>query len=307
VTGIPWIAVRTSVFALLLTGTSAGFAQDRPAVPQPQVDLGQTSFLDGEAGSGGLAEINLNGGSATDSLGPDAGHVRVSSRTALLHGAYISTVAVAGGQLGGEILLPFATVHVEAPGQSQRRSAFGDPTFTPFIQWSHAGLFGKSLSVRLAIQLVAPLGAYQRDRGINIGQNAWQVSPYVAFTWRPAKRWEVSGRGIYDWAGRNGRPSEDYRAAWIQAGDAVAMNVAASFEAIPNLHLGTAGYHYRQIGDARIDVIQVARARQRITGIGPGLRWRVGKIDIVGNAYGEFAARNRPSGYNLVLRIMRPF
>lgn len=289
----------------LSVATAPAVAQTALKVPQPQVDLGQTSFLDGEAGRGALAEVVVSGGAGTEAQdGPSK--VRVSSGSALLHGAYISDIRIAGGQLGGEILIPIVAVRIKAAGLNQHRNGFGDPTFAPFVQWSDLPLLGTRVSVRFAVQVVAPFGDYARANAINIGQNAWQLSPYLAFTVRPRKRWEISGRAIYDWSGRNADPAMTYRASTIQAGDAAALNLAASYEALPDLHLGISGYSYRQLGSARVGAITSNVKHERLTGIGPGARWRTKGFDLVVNGYGEFAARNRSAGYSMVLRVLRP-
>ena len=69
-------------------------------VPQPPLDLGQTSFLDGEAGRGGLFEVIGDGYVApqfTDASGRRvAGTNRQWIGTVILHLAYVSSVPVAG-------------------------------------------------------------------------------------------------------------------------------------------------------------------------------------------------------------------
>ena len=50
--------------AILAPGTITHAAQMVPSVAEPQVNLGQTSFLDGEGGPGGLLEIIDDGTTA---------------------------------------------------------------------------------------------------------------------------------------------------------------------------------------------------------------------------------------------------
>lgn len=193
-------------------------------VPQPPIDLGQTSFLDGEAGPGGLFEVIGNGYAASQftdaSGGPAAGTNRQWTGSVIFHLAYVSNLPLAGGSLGAEALIPFSALHLEVPGtQEATEGGLGDVTFAPFIVWSKMPVWQGPLSIRLAIQATAPTGQYSPQDPINAGSDAWQVSPYLAITRRVSDRWEISGRSIYDWSGRSGRPPVSLDAASTQAGD----------------------------------------------------------------------------------------
>jgi hypothetical protein len=140
-----------------------------------------------------------------------------------------------------------------------------------------------------------------------MGQNAWQLSPYLAFTWRTTDRWEVSGRMTYDWSGRNDRPSPAFDAGSIQAGDQLELNLSASYAVTDNWRVGLAGYALRQLSDAEIGEKRVPGSRQQAFGLGPGMLWDLGGTTIIGTAYREFATQNRPEGFQLVLRLLQPF
>ena len=296
--------------ALLKPGVA--FAQSQPSVTLPPLDLGQTSFLDGEAGPGGLLEIIGNGtvaGYFTNRSGRsvDGRHKQWVS-TVVVHPAYVSGVPVLGGHLGIEFLFPFSAVHLDVPGApATTQGGVGDITISPFVQWSDGRLLGRPLAVRLALQVVAPTGTYSPGRQISTGQNAWQVSPYLAFTWRAADRWEVSGRAIYDWSGRNDRPASMLGAASSQAADQFAMNLSASYAVSDTWRLGVAGYALQTLGEARVDGRGIAGSGQRALALGPGFRWSHGSTSIIGTAYREFATENRPEGFNAVLRLLQPF
>jgi hypothetical protein len=83
------------------------------SVPQLPVDLGQTSFLDGEAGPGGLFDVIGNGyvvSQFTNASGYRvAGANRQSIGTIIIHSAHVSGVALAGGVLSAEALISFST------------------------------------------------------------------------------------------------------------------------------------------------------------------------------------------------------
>ena len=297
---------------------SAQPASPRPAPPvsQPQVDLGETSFLDGEAGQGGLLEIIGDGTTASYSTGADGrglpGRHKVWSGGVIVHPAYVSDLPVLGGHLGAEALIPFVLVHSDmGDGTATTQGGVGDITLAPFVEWSNLNLFGRALSVRLAMQVVFPTGTYSPTRAINAGQNSWQLSPYIAATFRVTPRWEISSRLIYDWSSRNTRPAPAFNAASTQAGDQLEMNLSASYAAGRwagrDWRIGLSGYALRQLDDARIDGGRVAGSRQQDFALGPGFLTTLGSATVIGTAYREFATENRPEGFQAVLRLLQPF
>jgi hypothetical protein len=298
--------------AAVVSFFSVHVAHAGPSVTQPQMDLGQTSFLDGEAGQGGLLEVITDGTTAayfTDANGRALeGQHKQWSGSVIVHPAYVSDVSVLGGYLGGEFLFPFAAVHLNVEGQSSTtQTGVGDMTFAPFIQWSDGQLMNRPFSIRLAMQFVAPTGTYSQNRQINMGQNAWQLSPYLAFTWRAAERWEVSGRMTYDWSGRNDRPISAMDAASSQAGDQFEMNLSASYAVAEDWRVELAGYALQQLSDAAIDGRAVLGSRQRDFGLGPGVMWSYGTTSVIGTAYREFETTDRPEGFQAVIRLLQPF
>ena len=94
------ICVASAV--ICVAATSSAWAAS--PVPQPPLDLGQTSFLDGEAGPGALFEVIGNGYVApqfTDASGQRvAGTNRQWIGSVIFHLAYVSDVPRAGGMLG---------------------------------------------------------------------------------------------------------------------------------------------------------------------------------------------------------------
>jgi hypothetical protein len=303
------ILVRAAVVAIAMGAASAP-AVASPPVPQPQLDLGQTSFLDGEAGRGGLLEVIVNGLAAdrfTDRRGNDLpGTHELQTGSVTFHPAYVSPISFAGGHLGIEGLFPVAVAHQQIVERGATKGGVGDITIAPFVQWSGLSLFGRPLSARLAMQVVAPTGSYTSRSAINFGQNAWQVSPYLALTWHATQRWEISSRLIYDWSSRNGAPEEAFGARSIQAGDQANINLSASRAVGGGWRLGVSGYTFQQLSDSSIGRAEVAGSRQRAFGVGPGLLWSHGRMTLIATAYREFATENHPRGGQVVVRLLRP-
>ena len=301
-----------AVAALFGPGLVTQAAERVPPVSEPQVDLGQTSFLDGEAGLGGLLEIIGNGTAASYLTNANSqsvpGRNQLWSASVTVHPAYLSNTPFLDGHLGAEALVPLVLVHANTGGQPETTvGGVGDITLAPFIQWSGGSLLGQPLSARLALQVVAPVGSYVPGRMVNIGQNAWQLSPYLALTWRVTEHWEVSSRFIYDWSSNNNHPASAFGAGSIRAGDLVETNLSASYAVSERWRIGVAGYALQQIGVAKIGGTSVSGSRQRAFGLGPGFLWDVGGARIIGTAYREFATENRPEGFQGVLRLLQPF
>ncbi len=305
------MAMRAAALAVAVM-LLAGPVRAASPVPEPTVDLGGTSFLDGEAGPGPMIEVIGNGttaGYVTDAHGRAVdGKNGQSSASLTLHPAYVSDVPVLGGHLGIEFLFPFAAVRLHVPGQPQTtQGGVGDITIAPFIQWSGLSLAGHRFAMRLGLQGVVPTGTYSPYRMVSIGDNLWQISPYYAFTFHANDRWEISGRLIYDWASRNTNPPTALHASSAQPGDQFAMNLSVSYALSPSWRVGVAGYALKQLSDTRVDGVAVAGSQQQVFAIGPGVLWNSGPVTMIGNVFREFAAQNRPEGFEAILRLLCPF
>ena len=142
---------------------------------------------------------------------------------------------------------------------------------------------------------------------MNTGQGAWQASPYLAMTWRPTDRMEVSGRAIYSVSGSADAVGLDEASVRVRAGQLAALNFSASYAVTDQLRAGVGGYGLWQLTDARVAGAPVPDQRERIYGLGPVARWRIGQLNVLGAVYGETAARNRPEGVSMNLRLQHPF
>ena len=112
---------------------------------------------------------------------------------------------------------------------------------------------------------------------------------------------------IYDWSSRNTRPPPSLGARSVQPGSQAALNYAASYAISPNLRLGLSGYVLRQVNDTQVGGRPVSGSRQQVFGLGPGLLWNIGPARVIANVFREFAARNRPEGFNAVARLLVQF
>ena len=287
-------------------------AQTAPPPPLPPIDLGQTNILDGEGKPGALLELIAFGSGAdrladaTGAAAPGSNHQRIASF--VVHPILVANARIAGAHPGVELLLPVSRVDNQfAAGGSGVRTGLGDITVAPFLQWSRAAPGPGAVSARLAVQVVAPIGDHAPGRPVNIGQGGWQLSPYLAVTWRTSERWEVSGRAIYDRSGSATSQMTGAAPIRLRPGDLIAVNLSASYALSDTWRLGIGGYGLRQLSLSRSAGASIPNSRQRIYALGPVARWHAGNVTLIPAAFAEFGARNRPQGVSLNLRLQRPF
>jgi hypothetical protein len=299
-----------AVVAALLAFANLSAAAD---VPLPPVNLGETSFQDGIAFPGWLVEetfIYYDANSFTDSKGSDIpGSNRFTALSAVTHVAWISNFRLFGGVYGAEVLLPLAYLDFETDfGPNDRERGMGDLIVGPlFIQWSDSTLFGMPYFHRFNLDFVLPTGEYRKNSAVNVGSNIYTFNPYYAFTLIPAERLEISARLHYLWCSENRDPFVGLGAEDAQPGQAAHVNFAASYEIFKDLRLGLNGYYLQQLSDDRIDGNEQVRSKERVLGIGPGLKYTYERLSLYLNSYYETAAENRPEGFRGIFRLSMVF
>ena len=298
-----------SLAALMLGASKASAAQAPP--PLPPLDLGQTNILDGEGQPGALLEI-ISAGSIADHIADDHGdHAPGLNRqriaSLIIHPILVSDTVVAGAHLGIELLVPLARTDNDFAIRGGRHTGFGDMTIAPFLQWAPAHPDAGSLSARFGFQFIAPTGDYDAHRMVNTGQGAWQLSPYLAMSWRATDRIEISERTIYSRSGSADARALDDAPIQVRAGQMMALNLSASYSLTDSFRAGLGGYALWQLTAPRVAGASVPDQRERVYALGPLTRWQTGRLTLLAAVYGEFGARNRPEGVSMNLRLQHPF
>lgn len=293
--------------ALMLTSASAA------DLALPPVNLGETSFQDGIAFPGWLVEetfVYYDADRFTDSKGRDIpGSNRLTAMSAVTHVAWISSLRLLGGVYGAEVLIPLGYLDFDTDfGPNGRESGLGDLIVGPlFIQWTDSTLFGRPYFHRFNLDLVLPTGEYRRSSPVNVGSNIFTLNPYYSFTLIPTASLEISARLHYLWCSENRDPFVGLGAGDTQPGQAFHANFAASYEIWKGLRLGVNGYCLQQLTDDRIDGEEQARSKERVLGVGPGLKYTYERMSIYLNTYYETAAENRPEGFRGIFRLSMAF
>src|ERR1700757_5109545 len=143
----------------------AALAVTQTHVPEPAVNLGDTSFLDGVAGPGIVVEEigdGTHGSAIVDTKGhtvPETG--QVNSISSLTHIAWLSRNRVVGGWYGAEIVVTAA--HINARPDSSA-GGLGDMTVSPLIlQWNEKKLGTVTFDQRVVFDFDLPVGEYSQN------------------------------------------------------------------------------------------------------------------------------------------------
>ena len=302
-----------------------------PTVSQPSgINLGGTSFYDGFAGPPGLSHLTYLKFSSASSIRGNSGKEnrafddpQISVVTLINQLSYYSPETIGGGaHLGWSLLLPIVSLDGDFGDNGVKLKdnamGMGDLTLGPQVQFDPiVDAHGRPAFVqRLALDVTLPTGKYDAHKDLNPGSNFYSINPYWAATWMPAPRWELSWRLQYLYNFKNKDPASSSAQFYegqplrdTQAGQAAWSNFSVSYEVIPKLSLGIAGYYFRQFSDDKANGSRLSDSREKVLGVGPGAFWKIS--DAQGfwlNTYKETGVENRSKNdYALQVRYAHQF
>ncbi|MBA2710784.1 MAG: transporter [Tatlockia sp.] len=294
--------------------SSTSFAYD-----QPVVNLGYTSFLDGGPPSGpGLYFQNYLQYYSTHRFNDNKGNRLPFPRTDLrvtadiLQVIYLSKIKIFGASLGVSAVEPTvlnAKVTDGLPKPTLKSTTgFGDLTIGPALQFDpimRKKGKGPLFVHRLEVDVIAPIGHYDRNYAIMPSSNFWSVTPYWANTLWITEKLAVSSRTHYLWNGKNKSPNVSFgpKVRTTQAGQAIYANIATDYAITEKFHLGVNSYIFYQITKTKVDNVGVPAREEKVWSIGPGMVYSITKNQFVFlNVYFEQGARNHTQGTNGILR-----
>jgi len=150
----------------------------------------------------------------------------------------------------------------------------------------------------------APTGGYDPNRLAGVGLGHWALDGGLGYTWLGSSGLEFSVTAGLTYNFVN--PTTQYR-----SGVDGHVDLGASYSVNDSLYVGVAGYLYNQLGGDSGGDPRLGEFRSSVMGAGPqaGVSFVVGRVavDLSLRAYWEFAAYNRPEGWNafLVLSLAR--
>jgi len=234
--------------------------------------------------------------------------------------SYISDWHPFGGDgVGVSALLPIAafTTHFgdNSPVKlTDNASGIGDLNIGPVYQSRYYMEEGRPVFAwRTQWSVIAPIGTHNQQDNVNQGSGFWSFNPYVAVTWLPAPKIEISGRINYLYNVQTSTFSNPppithmiYRNG--QAGQLVFGNFDISYAVQENLFLGLNGYALGQLTPDQTNGQTVSHSRETEVSIGPGARYVLSQSTAVNfNLYLPVVSRNASSGTQVNVQFVHRF
>jgi hypothetical protein len=208
--------------------------------------------------------------------------------TTLLWGNYSSTVSASLVAPSGFGL---------SAARSDSMTAFGDVFPTATLKWA----VGVHNFMTYATANV-PLGAYDPNRQATVGLGRWAVDGGGGYTYYD----DNSGRELSAVLGFTYNFMNPYTA--YQSGINMHLELSASQYLTERFLAGVAGYFYQQITPDTGSGATLGPFMSRVAGIGPQLGYDFNfgsrSATISTRGYYEFAAQNRPQGWNAWLTLV---
>lgn len=146
----------------------------------------------------------------------------------------------------------------------------------------------------------APLGAYDPNRLAGVGLGHWALDAGMGYTYLSSGGFEFSLTAGMTYNFVN--PSTRYR-----SGIDGHIDVGTSYSLSEQVYLGLAGYFYNQVSPDTGGPALLGDFRSRVAGVGPQVGWSFTAgavaVDVNVRGYKEFAAQNRPEGWNAWLTV----
>jgi hypothetical protein len=338
---VPGILVPGILVLAILVPLSSDAQHNLPDVvkPSPSINLGSTSFYDGfgrlKPGFTLLEYLrfshNTEIGDADGNENPNFVSPRINSLPLLTQLIVTSKWRPFGGAAGFSVLVPLVDVRTSFADNSPRRllvNQFGLGDIVAGPTYQSKSFFHKSTSVipaslsagsagrppaakadpkplfayRIQALVQIPSGEFHPWVNINPGSGYWAVVPYVAATWLPWRKVEMSTRLHYQYnlpTTRIGNPPPIPHLVYVngQAGQLVYGNFTASYRATRKLYLGANSYGVYQLSPDRTNGVTVIKARETQFYLGPGGGYDFNRRNTLNvNVYLKIESHNTASG-----------
>ena len=146
----------------------------------------------------------------------------------------------------------------------------------------------------------APVGAYDPNRLAGVGLGHWAIDWGMGYTHMSASPLEFSITAGLTYNFIN--PATQY-----QSGMDAHIDVGTSWSFSDALYVGAAGYFFSQVSPDTGGSALLGDFRSRVAGVGPQVGWsfRLAGLatDLNVRGYKEFAAQNRPEGWNVYFTV----
>lgn len=327
---------------LISSPVAAGAQAPLPDVVKPPsgINLGSTSFYDGFGRTRpGVTVLEYFRWSHNTEISDRNGNENVNFITPRIN-AFPDLVQMIvatkwhpiGGTAGFSVLVPFVDLQSSFAANSPKTLSnngfgVGDIIAGPIYQskfFSREGSEGISgrqsragtspyLAYRFQFLVQIPNGNFDPAKSINQGSGYWAVAPYLAATYLPVRRLEMSTRFHYQYNLATNKISNPPPIPGLvymsgQAGQLLYDNLTSSYKVTRNLYVGSNAYGVYQLSPDKTNGINVGGARETQFYLGPGGGYDFGRTSTLNvNVYLKVEAHNTASGPSLQLLYIHRF
>lgn len=209
---------------------------------------------------------------------------------------YVTDRKILGGNWAMHILIPLMSVDVKTPAGKDSKFGLSDIFIDPCIIAWHS----KNFHSAAGIEVIIPVGAYDKNDIANIGRNYWTIEPVFAFTYLSNRGWELSGKFMYDINFEN--DATDYK-----SGQEFHCDYTIGKRINDRWTAGIGGYWYTQLTDDKQNGIKVGDGNKgNVFAIGPQIKYDAKKMSFIMKYQKEMAVENKPEGSKFWLKFVIP-
>jgi hypothetical protein len=307
--------------------------------PPPGINLGSTSFYDGFGRTKpGVTLLQYARWSHNTEIADAHGNENASFLNPHIDSFPMLTQLIVatrwhplGGTAGFSVLVPVVDINTTFAANSPKGTpdneyGVGDiiagPTWqsklslrneTASSHHARAGLARPYFGWRVQVLTQVPAGSFNANRSSNVGSGYWAVVPYLAATYMPLRKLELSTRMHYQYNLPTARianpppiPHLVYKNG--QAGQLTYANFTGSYRLSHKLYAGANGYGVYQLSPDKTNNINVGKARETQLYLGPGGGYDFDSGNTLNvNVYLKLEAHNTACGPSLQLLYLHRF
>ena len=223
---------------------------------------------------------------------------KITAKTVADKVVLMTNQTMLGGQVGFYGALGLQNIRIDMPGLSDSRTGLNDIEGGMGVAWHPA----EDLHWYGLVSVIAPTGAYDAKRLVNLGSNYTTIRPQFGISYIPKSGLDLSARLTYSF------PKEN-KATNYRSGQYFHVDYNAGFALSDSWKLGLQGYYLQQTTDDKFNgaVVGPDGNRARVLAIGPGVVYQSQGVPYELKYLKETLARNRPSGDSVWMKVALKF
>ena len=213
-------------------------------------------------------------------------HFRLDALAEVIRVLHTTDYKLLGANYSFQAILPVVHLEVSVPGRSQSNNGLADLTVSPIILSWHR----PNLHYAAGLDVVAPIGAYDKNDLANLGRNYWTFTPVLAATYLSDSGYEASIKLMYDINTENN--DTDY-----QSGNEFHFDYTLAKHVGP-VTVGVGGYYYKQVSDDEKNGRTVGPDgnKGQVFAVGPQIKYDYKNMSFAFKYQKETLVENKPEG-----------